>query len=88
MEEIPKLYFVKEIVSMGSRGNIDKYSKEELYNMCNELIGINELYKGMLDTYVAIIVKYEKELERKNNLIDQYSQLTDEMLNTIREMTE
>ena len=67
---------------------IDKYTKEELYDMCNELMRTKKLYESMLDDYNVMVTWYERKFEEKNNLLYQYKKLTDEMLNTIKEMTE
>ena len=66
---------------------IDKYTKEELYDMCNELMHTKELYESMLDNYDEIVTWYERKFEERNNLLYQYKKLADEMLDTIKGMT-
>lgn len=63
---------------------IDKYTKEELYDMCNELMHTNELYESMLDVYDEMVTWYEKKIEERNDLLYQYKKLADEMLDTMK----
>lgn len=59
---------------------IDNYSKEELYDMYNELMHTKELYESMLDAYDEMITWYERKIEERNDLLYQYEKLADEML--------
>lgn len=65
---------------------IDNYSKEELYDMCNELIHTKELYESMLDVYDEMVTWYERKIEERNDLLYQYKKLADEMLDTMKGM--
>ena len=65
---------------------IDKYTKEELYDMCNELMHTKELYESMLDVYDEMVTWYERKIEERNDLLYQYKKLADEMLDTMKGM--
>ena len=63
---------------------IDKYTKEELYDMCNELMHTKELYENMLDVYDEMVTWYERKIEERNDLLYQYKKLADEMLDIMK----
>ena len=45
---------------------IDKYTKEELYDMCNALMHTKESYESMLDVYDEMVTWYERKIEERN----------------------
>ena len=65
---------------------LNNYSIEELYDMCNELIHTKELYESMLDVYDEMVTWYERKIEERNDLLYQYKKLADEMLDTMKGM--
>ena len=71
---------------MNEIDKFDKYTKEELYDMCNELMHTKELYESMLDVYDEMVTWYERKIEERNDLLYQYKKLADEMLDTMKGM--